>query len=229
MEKGNLKVGDTVRRINNDHPKEHVKVGDESKIVEILESCDYGGNVRLEKDSGEYCECSHRKENLELVEELVESKFYQVSYKNRGIISLHEVGKDFTISHLSNGESYHTTQATLHEDAEEICKEKYLFLLKIWKNFHGIQKPRSQHLLGIAVDFQVVKVTFEPRTQLHLYSADNSIKIYGYSNKSKKDLSHFLESHGRKKGFRVFNLKGITTGFIHPELMNRLSYHLTNI
>jgi len=75
----------------------------------------------------------------------------------------------------------------------------------------------------------LIKEAKRPKTKYQLYNEDNSIEIYGYSTKSMADLVSFFETEGRKRGFRVLDQTGLTRGFVHCNLFNTLSYHITKL
>jgi hypothetical protein len=81
-----------------------------------------------------------------------------------------------------------------------------------------------------ATEFKAkIKEDKRVKTEYQLYNEDNSIAIYGFSTKTSQELVDFFEIHVREEGCRILNQRGLTTGFVHADLFNTLSYHIKDI
>ena len=97
------------------------------------------------------------------------------------------------------------------------------------REFNYIDHIRLELIGNLEEERKAEKLKFTPKMRYQLYNEDNSIAIYGFTDKSRSELVDFIEIYGREQGFRIRDKKGQTTGFIHSSLLNKLSYHITSI
>ena len=107
-----------------------------------------------------------------------------------------------------------------------IHQAEFEYLQSLWAT---LGKLKWDALETLEVCYEEIEQTKLPKTKYQLYNEDNTIEIYGYSTRSMADLVSFFETEGRKRGFRILDQTGLTRGFVHCNLFNTLSYHVTRI
>lgn len=115
-------------------------------------------------------------------------------------------------------------------DNTEISKSEFENYMNAFLEMYPQNNKKDKKKLPIQIIMKEAEETSaqkNPITSYQLYGG--GVQISGYSKKSRKDLSRFIESHGRKYGFRILDSDGITKGFVTAELLNTLSYHLQDI
>lgn len=204
-----LKVGDTVERINSDHgnfPK-----GSKGVIKFVT-----GDKCVLEGDRYGF---SHSNDNLKKVEinEPLKEPIFMSQEVDGVLCKLFEINPKYVMVYdfINRTKSYHTGDFEMQIVGEVISKNDFLQLSMAFAHYASkvkeVSKPKKRVL----------------RSKYHLYS--DGISIFGFSEKSRKDLVDFMETYGRESGFRILDAKGITKGFVSAELFNSLSYHVQDL